>query len=139
MSMGSSAAVSPPPKRWKTIVQASIVSLVLFILWWGGIIFLDGVFAATFPYQQYETIALLYPDVFYPGLPGWYLTQIPPFPFSLYIVAIGWMIVLSVVIGTIAAWYSDRSGHSSLVTAAAIVILMFIMMTGIEAAVLLLG
>lgn len=131
---------SPPSSmEWDTVLPASILALLLLILWWGGVLLLDGMLAAELAYQQYETVALLYPDVFYPGLPGWILAHVQPFYLGFYLVAIGWMVALSAAIGAGATWYATRRGRSALATAAVFVIVLFVTVTGIEAIAMLLG
>ena len=117
---------------------ASGVALAVLILWGVGITYLDGVLAGMMPYDQYETVALLYPGVFYPALPGWILAQFQPFSIGVWIVTIGWMIVLSVVIGLGATRYAFGRGSSPNYTAAAFVVALFVVVTVLEAAATLL-
>lgn len=135
-----SSTVGPPSVTdWKTVLQASVVALLTLVLWWAGVIYLDGLLAEELPYHRYETVALLYPGVFYPGLPGWVLAGIQPFSLGVFVAAIGWMVVLSAAIGTATTWYATRRGLSPLSTAAASVIVLFITTTVVEATVVLFG
>lgn len=119
-------------------MRASGVALAVLIAWGVGITYLDGVLAEMMPYDQYETVALLYPSVFYPALPGWILAQFQPFSIGVWIVTIGWMIVLSVIIGLGATRYAFRRGSSPNYTAAAFVVALFVVVTVLEAAATLL-
>lgn len=134
-----SADTLHPTMSQSSVLKASGAAFVMLLVWWGGILHLDGVLAARFPYHQYEILALLYPDVFYPALPGWILAHAQPFSIGFWLVAFGWMIALPVGIGVVAARYA--SGHSQSPTAIAtvFVLALFVAVTVIEAAATLLG
>lgn len=70
----------------RAVIEASVVTLALFLLWWGGVRYLDGTLAAALPYHRYETVALLYPDVYYPGLLGWIVASTQPFTIGVWLV-----------------------------------------------------
>lgn len=118
----------------ETLLGASTTALVVLIAWWASILYLDGALAQMLPYDQYELVALLYPDVYYPALPGWILAQIQPFTVGVWFVALGWMLGLSVVIGAAATRFAFGRGLSSVTTAAVFVVLLFVAATAIEAA-----
>lgn len=119
------------------MVETSAVALVALGVWWGAILLLDGAIAATVPYDRYETIALLYPDVFYPALPGWILAHAQPFSAGVYVVSIGWTIALSAVIGAASAGLASRYELPPAPTAVALVLALFVVLTVVEAAVVL--
>lgn len=112
---------------------------MLLAVWWAGILYLDGALSTMLPYDQYETVGLLYPDVYYPALPGWILAHAQPFSIGVWIVAIGWMVILVVAIGTGAARYAGRRDRSPAVTAVEAVAMLFVVVTAIEAAITLLA
>lgn len=119
--------------RQRHVLEASAVALSAFVAWWAGILYLDGLLAMALPYDQYQLVALLYPDVYYPGLPGWILAQGQPFSIAIWPVAIGWMLVLSVTIGAGAVRYASGRGRSPPNTAAVAVVMLFVAVTVIEA------
>lgn len=123
----------------RAVVEAAGVTLVLLAAWWVGILYLDGALSTTLPYDQYETVGLLYPDVYYPALPGWILAHAQPFSIGVWIVAVGWMVTLAVAIGTGAARYAGRRDRSPTTTAVEAVAVLFVVVTAIEAAVTLLA
>lgn len=118
----------------KSVLEASEVALVVLAVWWVGVLHLDGALSGTLPYDRYETVSLLYPDVYYPALPGWILAQAQPFSGGVWVVTVGWMIALSTIIGTGAARYASRRDRSPTATAAAAVAVLFVLVTAVEAA-----
>lgn len=118
----------------RSVVAAAIVALGMLIAWWVGILYLDGALAAKLPYHQYEMAALLYPDVFYPALPGWILAHAQPFAIGFWLVALGWMLALPVAIGAGAVNVASRYEVSSTATAATFVVALFVIVTILEAA-----
>lgn len=121
----------------RSLVSASAVALALLLVWWGGVQYLDGALAAELPYRRYETVALLYPDVYYPGLPGWYLAMLQPFSAGVWAALFGWLLVLSVAIGASAVRYATARGRSPSVIATAAVVALFVVTTVVEAAVII--
>lgn len=129
----------------RSLLEASSVALAMLVAWWGGVLYLDGVLAAKLPYGQYEAVALLYPDVFYPGVPGMALAEVLFFlnvhvvlgGLTFYVALLGWTILLSVAIGAGAVRYASGRDRSPTVTAAAAVVALFVAVTVIEAAVTL--
>lgn len=97
-------------------------------------IVVDSMAARMFPYGQYETLALLYPNVFYPGLPGWILASAQPFSIGVWIVAVGWMVVVSLIIGAVAVRFAPEWGVSPNVSAVVVVVALFVLVTVVEAA-----
>lgn len=122
----------------RSLLKASVTTLGLLIVWWVGIHYLDGVLAMTLPYDQYEMVAFLYPEVYYPGLPGWVLAHAQPFAVGVWLVSIGWMVVLSFAIGGGATQFASETTRSPPNVAAATVIALFVLVTVIEAATTLL-
>lgn len=120
------------------LLKASLTVLVMLILWWVGILYLDGALVQMMPYDQYKTVALLYPEIYYPALPGWMLAHAQPFSLGVLFVTGGWMIVLSVAIGAVATRYASTRSSSPVPTAAAFVVVLFVAATVIEAAAMLL-
>lgn len=125
----------------RSLLEASVAALVALLVWWGGVTSLDGALAMRLPYDRYETVALLYPDVFYPGVPGLYLTDAL---YSLdvdvvlgsltYVVGLlGWMVALSAAIGAGAVWYAPRLDRSPTIIAVAAVVALFVVITATEA------
>lgn len=129
----------PSPTNRRSILEASGVAFGLLIVWWGGVLQIDGALATRFPYHRYETLALLYPDVFYPALPGWILAHVQPSAVGFWFVVLGWMIALSVAIGSGAARYASGRNRSPTVTALVFVGAVFVAMTLLEAAAAVLG
>lgn len=115
------------------IREATIASIMTFAAWWAGLLYLDGVVARRLPYSQYETISLLYPDIFYPVLPGWILAHAQPFAVGLYLVTLGWMIVLIVAVGAVSARLASRQGWSPWGTPVAVIAVLFVLLTVGEA------
>lgn len=118
----------------RSLVSAAAVALALLLVWWGGVQYLDGALAAELPYRRYETVALLYPDVYYPGLPGWYLAAVQPSAAGVWAALFGWLLVLSVAIGAGAVRYATARGRSPPVIATAVVVALFVVTTVVEAA-----
>lgn len=100
---------------------------------------LDSIAARMVPYNQYEMLALLYPNVFYPALPGWFLASVQPFSMGVWIVTGAWMILLSVVIGAVAVRYGPELKWSPSMSAAGLVVTLFVLVTVVEAAASLAG
>lgn len=123
----------------RSVLKASGAALAMLVVWWGGILYLDGVLAASFPYHQYETLTLLYPGIFYPALPGWILAHAQPFSIGFWLVVLGWMIVLSMAIGAGVARYACGHNQSPTAIAAVFVVALFVAVTVIEAVAILLG
>lgn len=121
------------------VLEATGVALVALVAWWGGVLHLDGALAAKFPYRQYETLSLLYPDAFYPALPGWVLAHAQPFAVGFWLVVLGWLIALPVAIGAGATKFASERGRSPRVVAFAFVLGLFVALTVAEAAVALLS
>lgn len=121
----------------RSVLYASMTALVVLMMWWVGILYLDGALALMLPYDQYSLVSLLYPDVYYPALPGWALAHAQPYSFGVLVVAIGWMVVLSGAIGAGATKVASDRNLSPTISAAAIVIALFVVVTAIEAAVAL--
>lgn len=121
----------------KALLNASATTLMMLVLWWAGILYLDGALAQMLPYDQYEMVALLYPEVYYPALPGWILAHAQPFSIGVWLVAIGWMVALSMAIGAAATRYATELHLSPVTAAAAFVALLFVAVTILEAAVAL--
>lgn len=117
-----------------TVLKASGIALVALLVWWASTIVVDSMAARMFPYDQYETLALLYPNVFYPGLPGWILASAQPFSIGVWIVAIGWMMVVSLIIGAVAVRFGPEWGVSPNVSAVVVVGALFVVVTVVEAA-----
>lgn len=113
--------------------EATMATILTFGVWWAGIMYLDGLIATKFPYSQYETIALLYPDIFYPLLPGWILAHAQPFGIGVYVVSLGWMILLVVGVGIGSARLASRQGWSPWVTPVAVIAILFAIFTAGEA------
>lgn len=107
--------------------------LALLLAWWGGVLYLDGALAAALPYHRYETVALLYPDVYYPGLPGWILASVQPFSAGVWAALLGWMLLLSIAVGVGSARYAARRRRSPVRVAAAVVVATFVVVTVAEA------
>lgn len=120
----------------RSVIAASATALALLLVWWSGVQYLDGALAAELPYRRYETVALLYPDVYYPGLPGWYLAMVQPFSAGVWAALLGWLLVLSVAIGAGAVRYATSRGRSPSVIATAVVVALFVVTTVVEAAVM---
>lgn len=123
----------------RSTLEASGAAFGLLIVWWGGVLRLDGALATRFPYHRYETLTLLYPDVFYPALPGWILAHAQPSAVGFRSVVLGWTIALSVVIGSVAARYASGRNRSPTVTAVVFVGALFVAVTLLEAAAAVLG
>lgn len=113
--------------------KATVASIVAFGVWWAGILYLDGVLATRFPYSQYETIALLYPDLFYPVLPGWILGHAQPFGVGVFLISLGWLILLAGAIGAGSARLASRQDWSPWVTPVAVIAVLFALLTVVEA------
>lgn len=117
-----------------TVLKASGTALVALLLWWVSMIVVDSAAARMFPYHQYETLALFYPNVFYPGLPGWILASAQPFSVGVWIAAIGWMIAVSFIIGAVAVRFGPEWEVSPNVSAVVVVVALFVLVTVVEAA-----
>lgn len=76
------------------VLYSSIGAITTLFVWWVGVLVIDGALAERLPYDQYETIALLYPAVFSPGLPGWILAHVQPFHYGVFVVLFAWLIAL---------------------------------------------
>lgn len=122
-----------------SVLRASGIALLVLMVWWIGIPYLDGALGVMLPYDQYEMVALLYPDIYYPALPGWILAHAQPYSLGVVLVAASWMTALSVIIGAAAAKYAVARNSSPAVTATAFVIALFIAVTVLEAAATLLA
>lgn len=118
----------------RPVLVASVVALMELGAWWGALLWLDGAIAAALPYRQYETVALFYPGVFYPALPGWMLAHVQPFTLGVYVVTLGWMVALSAAIGYAAAKVAPRYEVSPPTAATALVAGLFVALTVAEAA-----
>lgn len=123
----------------RSVLEASGVSLVLLAVWWVSILSLDDALSGRLPYDQYETVGLLYPNVYYPAFPGWILAHAQPFSIGVWIAVVGWMVALVVAIGTGAARYADRRDRSPTTTAVEAVAVLFVVVTAVEAAATLLA
>lgn len=117
----------------RCVFTASTAALASLLAWWGGVVALDGALAAALPYHRYETAALLYPDVYYPGLPGWILASVQPFSVGVWLALLGWMLLLSAAIGALSVRYASPRGRSPLVVATAVVVVLFVATTVAEA------
>lgn len=122
-----------------SVLRASGIALLVLMVWWIGIPYPDGALRVMLPYDQYEMVALLYPDIYYPALPGWILAHAQPYSLGVVLVAASWMTALSVIIGAAAAKYAVARNSSPAVTATAFVIALFIAVTVLEAAATLLA
>lgn len=109
------------------------MAFALFVVWWGGVLSLDGALASALPHHRYETAALLYPDVYYPGLPGWVLASVQPFSVGVWAALLGWMLLLSVAVGVASARHAARRGRPPVRVAAAVVVAAFVVATVAEA------
>lgn len=118
-----------------SVLKASGIALVTLLVWWVSMIVVDSMAARMVPYNQYETLALLYPNVFYPGLLGWMLASAQPFSLGVWLVALGGMLVVSVSIGAVAERFGSGSGLSPHVSAAGVVGALFVLVTVSEAAI----
>lgn len=125
--------------NWRSIFTASIVDLVTLATWWIGILALDGALSMILSYDQYQLAALLYPEVYYPALPGWILAHSQPTAIGVWLVALGWMLTLSVAIGAAAVRYPVVRSSSPTVTAAVFVVALFVAVAVLEAAATLLA
>lgn len=123
--------MSDEPTR-RAVFLASTAALALLLAWWAGVRYLDGALAAALPYHRYETVALLYPDVYYPGLPGWILASVQPFAAGVWAALLGWLLLLSVAIGVGSARYAARGSRSPVRVAAAVVTATFVVVTFAE-------
>lgn len=131
----------------RSLLEAALVALGALIAWWGGVTVLDGALAARLPYDQYETVALLYPDVFYPGVPGILLADVlfaidadvVLGSLTYYLGLVGWMLALSAAIGAAAMWYATGRDRTPSVTAATAVVGLFVAVTALEAVGTLVG
>lgn len=121
----------------RSLTTASIAALVAFLVWWIGVSYLDGILAQSFPYERYATIGLLYPEVFYPGIPGLALAGgISALGFggwALWIGLLGWIVVLSAILGAGATWYAAERGGSPVRIAVTAVVGLFVAFTVMEA------
>lgn len=117
-----------------SVLKASGVALAVLLVWWVSMTILDLMAARMVPYNQYEVLALLYPNVFYPALPGWFLASFQPFSTGVWIVTGAWMILLSVVIGVVAVRYGPKQDASPNVSAAGLVVALLLLVTVVEAA-----
>lgn len=115
------------------MLASSTAALASLLAWWGGVVALDGALAEALPYHRYETAALLYPDVYYPGLPGWILASVQPSSVGVWLALLGWMLLLSTVIGAVSVRYASPRGRSPLVVATAVVVALFVATTAAEA------
>lgn len=122
------------PSR-SAVIRTSVVALALLVAWWAGVGYLDGALAAALPYERYETATLLYPEIYYPLLPGWIVAGSQPFAIGLYAIVAGWMIALSVGIGTMAARIAAGRDLSATAASAGIVVGLFVFFTAVEAVV----
>lgn len=123
--------------NWRDYLRPSVAALVSLIAWWGGVTFIDGYLAQNLPYNQYSMVALLYPDIYYPGLPGWVLAHAQPFAAGLWVVTLGWLVLLSGGIGAGALKLPADRALAPTKNAIAIVVGLFAVATIIEAIVTL--
>lgn len=123
--------------NWKSVLAAAGTALLTLAAWWVGILYLDGTLSTMLPYDQYQQIALLYPEIYYPALPGWILATSQPFALGVWLVALGWMLILSAAIGAAATRYPVVSRSSPVATAVGFVVVLFVAVTILEAAVTL--
>lgn len=127
--------------RFRPAITASAVVLAALLTWWLGVPLLDGALAAEFPYDRYETLALLYPDAFYPGVPGLLLAEAlaalglrAAFDgLTFFVGFFSWLILLSAAIGAVVARLASRRGRSPTAMAAATVIGLFVVVSALEA------
>lgn len=110
----------------RSVLEASGVALGSLAVWWVGIPYLDGALGVMLSYGRYETVGLLYPDVYYPALTGWILAQAQPFSVGVWVVTVGWMLTLPVAVGTAATRYASRRDRSPIATAVAAVAVLFV-------------
>lgn len=123
----------------RSTLTASGVALAVLVVWWGFTLYIDGVVLRTVPYHQYETVALLYPEIYYPALPGWALAHAQPFSWGIWVVTLGWMVLLSAAIGVSVTRYASGSETSPSIVAIGCVVGLFVAVTALEAAATLLA
>lgn len=117
----------------RSVLGASAVALVLFAVWWVAILRLDSSLALLLPYHRYELVALLYPEIYYPVLPGWILASAQPYGWGVWVAALGWMLLLSLAIGAGATKVASERGLRPASTAAAAIGGLFVLFTVVEA------
>ena len=125
----------------KSLLKPSIAALAMLLAWWGVLLFVEDALTMRIPYEQYRTIALLYPGVFYPGVPGMVLAELLLLAgadvlfdgLTFYVGLFGWVVALSTAIGAAAEKYAPEGGPSPSVTAAGSVFALFVAITVVEA------
>lgn len=125
----------------KSLLKPSIAALATLLAWWGILLFVEDALTTRMPYEQYQTVALLYPGVFYPGVPGMLLAELLLLAgadilfggLTFYVGLFGWVVALSVAIGVAAGKYAPERGLSPSATAAGSVVVLFVAITVIEA------
>jgi hypothetical protein len=118
----------------KSLLKPSIAALVTLFAWWGVLLFVEDALITKMPYEQYRMVALLYPEVFYPGVPGMVLAELLLLVgadilfggLTFYVGLFGWVVALSVAIGVAAEKYAPAHGLSPSVTAAGSVLALFV-------------
>jgi len=125
----------------KSLLKPSIAALVTLLAWWGVLLFVEDALITKMPYEQYRMVALLYPEVFYPGVPGMVLAELLLLVgadilfggLTFYVGLFGWVVALSVAIGVAAEKYAPANGLSPSVTAAGSVLALFVAIVIAEA------
>lgn len=123
----------------RSLLKPSIAALAALLAWWGVLLFVEDALTTRMPYEQYRTVALLYPGVFYPGVPGMVLAELLLLAgadvlfgdLTFYVGLFGWVLALSVAIGAAAEKYAPDPSPS--VTAAGSVVALFVAITVVEA------
>lgn len=121
--------------------EASLLALLALLTWWFAVRTLDHFLAARLPYEEYSRLALLYSEVFYPGIPGVLLSEglhavgvHHVLGWSTYLVSLlGWIVVLAIVIGFASDRFARRRNRSSVSVAALAVVGLFVLCTVFEA------
>ena len=104
----------------QSLIRASATAFLVLVVWWAGIGYLDDFVASSLPYNQYATVSLFYPEVFYPGIPGLLLAE------TLFVVGLsaifggltyevglfGWMVILPIGLGVGSTWFGERHDRS---------------------------
>lgn len=125
--------------------EASFLALLALLTWWFAVRTLDHFLAARLPYEEYSRLALLYSEVFYPGIPGVLLSEglhavgvHHVLGWSTYLVSLlGWVVVLAIVIGFASDRFARRRNRSPVGMAALAVVGLFVVCTVLEAIVVL--
>lgn len=124
----------------KSLLKPSIAALVTLLAWWGLLLFVEDALTTRMPYEQYRIVALLYPEVFYPGVPGMVLAELLLLSgadvlfgdLTFYVGLFGWVVALSVAIGAAGEKYAPEHGLSPSVTTAGSVVALFVVITVAE-------